>query len=504
MANMTNTTRNIPSELPEVEFVDTDTEALVNKLIAGYEEITGRTLYPADPVRAFILWLASVIIQERVNINESAKQNLPRYATGQNLDSLSEIFHNTYRLQPTAARTTLGFSITTALDKEYVITDEIEVTVDGYINFVTTGYLTFPAGETYAEVEAVCTTLGEDGNGFTPGQVSRLVTEEFLYFKEVANTTETAGGKYSDVITGGTDETLPFWIMDGEEKSVIYVSKFLNIVENDRAYSLGGYLPRNYINFDQSVAACKKKGAGWHLNQTGVFAYLNLLSQKMGTVPHGNTNYGKDYYHPYERGTMPQGETQRTLTGSGQPTWYHNHDMSGIADINGNLWEWTGGLRLMDGEIQIIPYGNSMKLDCDMSAESTLWKAIKPDGTLVEPGTAGTLKLDQASASAGIRVNTKVEFPTSGDTYRNIAFKSLGAASGVTIPKLLIALGLYPDSGVTGYGNDQIWMRCHGERLPIRGSAFGNTSFSGPSALGLNDPRSGSYDGIGFRSAFVE
>ena len=106
---------------------------------------------------------------------------------------------------------------------------------------------------------------------------------------------------------------------------------------------------------------------------------------------------------------MPQGESQRTLTGSGQPTWYHNHDMSGIADINGNLWEWTGGLRLMDGEIQIIPYGNSMKLDCDMSAESTLWKAIKQDGTLVEPGTAGTLKLDQASASAGIRVNTKVE-----------------------------------------------------------------------------------------------
>lgn len=80
--------RNIPSNLPEVEFVDTNTEALVNKLIAGYEEITGRTLYPADPVRAFILWLASVLVQERVQINESAKQNLPRYAVGKNLDSL--------------------------------------------------------------------------------------------------------------------------------------------------------------------------------------------------------------------------------------------------------------------------------------------------------------------------------------------------------------------------------------------------------------------------------
>lgn len=192
---MANTTqRNIPSNLPEVEFVDTDTETLVNKLIAGYEEITGRTLYPADPVRAFILWLASIIIQERVGINESAKQNLPRYAEGENLDSLSEIFHNTYRLEPTAATTTLGFYITTTLEEDYIITDELEVTVDGVINFATTGYLIFKAGENYAEVGAICQSVGTVGNGFTPGQVSKLVSDEFLYFKEVANTTTTAGG----------------------------------------------------------------------------------------------------------------------------------------------------------------------------------------------------------------------------------------------------------------------------------------------------------------------
>ncbi len=107
----TTTTRNIPNNLPEVEFVDASTEALVNKLVAGYQEITGRTLYPADPIRAFILWLASVIVQERVLINESAKQNLPRYAVGDNLDSLGEMFHNTYRLQPEAAKTTLRFWI---------------------------------------------------------------------------------------------------------------------------------------------------------------------------------------------------------------------------------------------------------------------------------------------------------------------------------------------------------------------------------------------------------
>lgn len=308
---------------------------------------------------------------------------------------------------------------------------------------------------------------------------------------------------YADIITGGTSEVLPFFIVDGEEKNAIYVSKFPNIVENERAYSLAMKLPRNYITFDQSVAACKKKGNGWHLNQTGIFAVLNLLSQKMGTVPHGNTNYGKDYYHAYEHGILPQGETNRTLTGSGEPTWYHNHDTSGIADLCGNVWEWTGGLRLVDGEIQIIPYGNCMKHDCDMSAESTLWKAIKPDGTLVDPGTTGTLKIDQVSATSGLRINTTVQYPTSGDTYRNIAFKTLAAASGVNIPKLLIALGIFPEESAT-YGNDQIWARVHGERLPFRGSAFFSTSNSGPSALNLDIVRSYSYDHVGFRSAFCE
>lgn len=311
--------------------------------------------------------------------------------------------------------------------------------------------------------------------------------------------------KYSDIITGGTEEVLPFFVVDGEEKEAIYVSKFANIVENDRAYSLGMKLPRDEITFDQAVAACKAKGNGWHLNQTGIFAVLNLLSQKMGTVPHGNTNHGKDYYHAYEHGIQPQGETERTLTGSGGPTWYHNHDMSGIADINGLVWEWTGGLRLVDGEIQIIPYGNSMKLDCNMSVTSTLWKAITPNGDLVERGTAGTLKIDCTSASdATPKINTTVTTRTTEQNDINGKFKDISAASGVSIPKLLVALGLFPDSGVS-YGNDQFRARNNGERLPLRGSCFYSTSYSGPSAIILNSPpRSMRGNHIGFRSAYCE
>ena len=226
---MTNTTtRNIPSNLPEVEFVDTNTESLVNKLIAGYEEITKRTLYPADPVRAFILWLADVIIQESVLINESAKQNLPRYAEGQYLDSISEIFHNTPRLEPTAAKTTLRFYLTKTLTEDFIITDTLEVTVDGEINFETTGHIIFKAGEDYADAPAVCTTVGEVGNGFTPGQVDKLVSDEFLYFKAVTNVTETAGGSEEEKDTAYYNrmrESEESYTTAGSRGSYIYHAK---------------------------------------------------------------------------------------------------------------------------------------------------------------------------------------------------------------------------------------------------------------------------------------
>lgn len=310
--------------------------------------------------------------------------------------------------------------------------------------------------------------------------------------------------KYSDVITGGTEETLPFWIVDGEEKNTIWVSKFLNVVENDRAYSLGAKLPKSNITFDQALTACRKKGNGWHLNQNGVFAYINLLSYKLGTVPHGNTDYGADSNYLYERGIQPQGEMNRVLTGSGRKTWYHNHDTSGIADICGNLWEWTAGMRLMDGEIQIIPYGNSMKIDCDMSAGSTLWKAIMPDGTLVEPKTPGTLKIDgtsETNLTGRINVNTTVV--TDETTMITNRFKNVTAADGVDIPKLLIALGLYPDSSVT-YGTDSIMVRNNGEKMPFRGSAYHSKVSGGPSAFVLHSGRSNKDYHIGFRSAYYE
>lgn len=180
-------------EYPDIHFVDTDTNTVVNALIQSYEAFTGRTLYPADPARLFILWVADIIIQERVNIDFSARQNVPRYAEGEYLDSLAELFKDAYRLEPEKAKTTLRFTLSIPLEVATIVPAGTRVTVDGEIIFQTTQALTIPAGDLSGDVEAECQTAGEIGNGFVPGQITQLI-DIFPYFGSVENVSESDGG----------------------------------------------------------------------------------------------------------------------------------------------------------------------------------------------------------------------------------------------------------------------------------------------------------------------
>lgn len=311
--------------------------------------------------------------------------------------------------------------------------------------------------------------------------------------------------KYADIMAGGTQDTLPAFIVDGEEKDVIYVSKFINVVINSRAYSLANRDPAAYVTFDQANTYAKNKGAGFHLMTNALWGALSAWCYKNQTVPRGNDNYGKSISASWEKGKpsmMDGANPGRTATGSGPVTWYHNYDKSGIADLVGNVWEWCGGMRLVNGEIQIIANGNAMKADCNQGATSTEWKAILQDGSLAEPGTAATLKYDKESASGGVRINTSVEFPTAGTTSATKTFGSVAPKSGVTVPNMLKALGLAPIADYT-YGNGTLYMLNHeAERLPSRGGFWLSATNAGLPALALNSPRTTSSYTIGFRSAF--
>ena len=283
----------------------------------------------------------------------------------------------------------------------------------------------------------------------------------------------------------------------------MYVSKFQNIVMNDRAYSLPFKDPKTGVNFDQSVNYCRNKGTGWGLMPYSLWSAIALWCRKNGTMPRGNNNYGSDHGYPHEKGTptyYDSNKIARVATGSGPDTWSHNWMPDGIFDLNGNVWEWCAGMRLVDGEIQIIPYANSMILTTSMAAGSTEWKAIAADGSLVAPGTAGTLKWDVVSGKIQLTKGTI----TPKDTGNWLPYNNMTLGEGLTAaPELAKALLLYPDEPNGDYGGDYHGLNTSGERLPRCGGNWYNTSDAGVFFVGLNYPRTNANGSVGFRSAFV-
>lgn len=294
-----------------------------------------------------------------------------------------------------------------------------------------------------------------------------------------------------DVLSQGSDALHPAFAAGDSE---FLVSKYQCSLVDGQACSLPLERPIYALTLDEAIDYCRRKGKGWHVTPFALRMAVALRCRKLGFLPHGNSNRGRNYLFPQEEGLA--NSDGLVLCGSGPASWAHDGTPDGIYDLAGNLNEWDTGCRLMNGEIQVIPAEALLKDDTDLGPESPLWRAISQTGAYVAPGSPETLKYDAPDGS--VRLTRNMQFPGIG----NSAFSDIQAEAGLHPPLIARLLGLYPEDTRDRYELGWRWINTCGETMPLCGGAYRADDHAGVFFVGMTYPRTKNYELTGFRAIY--
>jgi hypothetical protein len=305
----------------------------------------------------------------------------------------------------------------------------------------------------------------------------------------------------------------PAFIVNGTQKSELLYGMYPAALKDGCGLPLPGVDPATGVDYDQAQAYCRANGPGFHLSTMHEWAAVKMWCMKNGFQPRGNTNYGGHHDQKHETGVRQDGGapgvasgTARTMTGSGPMSWRHDNSPFGVADLVGNVWEWQGLFKIVDGRIYTTPDNGFDTLEADWAPQDAYFDSTVAGDESSSGDIGDPILSDTIAHYAG---------PTGSDEH--LAYTWLTSwldvtlKAGYTPPDIIKQLGISPAvsgdaaeniavySGILG----QLCVRNYGTRFPLCGGRWSSASNAGLAALFLSLARSGSNGPIGFRPAFV-
>ena len=203
--------------------------------------------------------------------------------------------------------------------------------------------------------------------------------------------------------------------------------------------------PVTNVAFSTWNTLISNKGSRFHQITNREWSNVILWSLKMGIKITGNC-YGyvnSSYVNIDAEGTnmtqYPADYGYKTRTGMGPTTWNHNGLEGGIADMCGNVWEATDGLKLVNNVIYIFDN------DTDKNWVST---GVAYSGNLI-------------TNSNGTSFGNTLYYPTDSDLWKE-----------------MIPCNASGKETITAYGDDGTWFSS-GERILYRGGSCYDGSLDG-------------------------
>ncbi len=185
--------------LPDVSFINGDTlEDTLAQMKQWYEEAyyneTGekRELDNGDPEKLKLDAVGMMLHQLKEYIDFVGKQNLVKYATGAFLENITASLQ-VFREEGKPSVATVRFNLSVPRDEVYTIPKGTRCATEDDLFFETEETAEIAPGDLFADVPCVCQSAGEDGNGYTPGEIN-ILTDPLPYIESVQNINESGGG----------------------------------------------------------------------------------------------------------------------------------------------------------------------------------------------------------------------------------------------------------------------------------------------------------------------